>query len=49
MTDKEQIVTAENRSLHEVVADYSYALDLLDQYDYRTIKVKASLDRKSVV
>ena len=41
MTDKEQIVTAENRSLHEVVADYSYALDLLDQYDYRTIEVEA--------
>ena len=27
--------------LHEVVADYSYALDLLDQYDYRTIEVEA--------
>ena len=41
MTEKEQIVTAESRMLHEVVADYSYALDLLDQYDYRTIEVEA--------
>lgn len=41
MTEKEQIVTAESRSLHEVVADYSYALDLLDQYDYHEIEVEA--------
>ena len=41
MTEKEQIVTAESHSLHKVVADYSYALDLLDQYDYREIEVEA--------
>lgn len=41
MTEKEQIVTAESRMLHKVVADYSYALDLLDQYDYHEIEVEA--------
>ena len=41
MTEKEQIVIVESRLLYEVVADYSYVLDLLDQYDYHEIEVEA--------
>ena len=38
----------ENKALFEVVADYTYALDTLDNYDYErlTMKLSAMEDEK---
>jgi prophage maintenance system killer protein len=30
---------SENKGLLDIIADYSYALDILDQYDYQTLKI----------
>ncbi len=30
---------SENKGLLDIIADYSYALDILDQYDYKTLKI----------
>lgn len=38
VTTKE-LTNEESRGLLSIVADYSYALDILDQYDYQTLKI----------
>lgn len=34
-----ELTNEESRGLLSIVADYSYALDILDQYDYQTLKI----------
>jgi len=34
-----ELTNEESRGLLDIVADYSYALDILDQYDYQTLKI----------
>ena len=41
--------TDESNALFEVVTDYTYALDTLDNYDYERLTIEKTTDRKSVV
>ncbi|MDA3813878.1 MAG: RhuM family protein, partial [Candidatus Cloacimonetes bacterium] len=34
----------ETKGLLDIIADYSYALDILDQYDYQTLKITATTE-----
>jgi len=34
-----KLTSEESRGLLDIVADYSYALDILDQYDYQTLRI----------
>jgi len=34
-----ELTNEESRGLLDIVADYSYALDILDQYDYQTLRI----------
>ena len=36
----EELTNDESKGLLKIVSDYSYALELLDQYDYQTLKVE---------
>ncbi len=40
-------LTEDNRSLLEVVVDYTYALDTLDRYDYQELKIEETTEKES--
>ncbi len=40
-------LTEDNRSLLDVVVDYTYALDTLDRYDYQELKIEKTTDKES--
>ncbi len=42
-----ELTNDESRSLLKIISDYSYALEILDQYDYQTLKIENTL-RKEV-
>ncbi|MFH1691811.1 MAG: hypothetical protein ABIC68_04495 [Candidatus Omnitrophota bacterium] len=44
MKDRKQLEYKEAKGLLEVIRDYSYALGLLDDYDYKRLKVKRTSD-----
>ncbi len=35
-----QLTTDESKGLLKIISDYSYALEILDQYDYQTLKIE---------
>ncbi|MEA2041364.1 MAG: virulence protein RhuM/Fic/DOC family protein [Bacteroidota bacterium] len=37
--DFKELSNDESKGLLKIISDYSYALDILDQYDYRTLKI----------
>ena len=49
MKDKKQLEHKEALGLIEVVSDYNYALDLLDDYDHKRLKVKHTSKREKFV
>jgi len=40
--------TDESIGLLAIISDYAYALDILDQYDYNTLKIAETTEKKSV-
>ena len=42
-----ELSNEENKGLLDIVADYSYALDILDQYDYQTLKISDTTPRET--
>ena len=38
--DYKELTNDESKGLLRIISDYSYALDILDQYDYQTLKIK---------
>ncbi|RXE71312.1 cytochrome C biogenesis protein CycH [Muribaculaceae bacterium Isolate-002 (NCI)] len=40
-------LTEDNRSLLDVVVDYTYALDTLDRYDYQELKIEETTEKES--
>jgi len=50
MKDRKQLEYKEAMGLLEVISDYNYALDLLDDYDYKRLKItKTSKEEKFVL
>ncbi|MEX2410247.1 MAG: RhuM family protein [Candidatus Paceibacterota bacterium] len=39
-----KLSNSETRGLLEIISDYSYALDILDQYDYQTLKIAGTTE-----
>jgi hypothetical protein len=35
-----ELTSNESKGLLQIISDYSYALDILDQYDYQTLKIQ---------
>lgn len=48
VVDKYSINTDEVKALIKIVSDYTYALDLLDDYDYQRVRVSSVSEIKSV-
>ena len=39
MTEQKKLTNEESEGLLKIVSDYAYALDVLDQYDYQSLKI----------
>jgi len=48
VVDKYSTNTDETKALIKIVSDYTYALDLLDDYDYQRVKITSVSDMESV-
>ena len=35
-----ELTNDESKALLKIISDYSYALEILDQYDYQTLKIE---------
>ena len=42
-----ELSTDESKGLLKIISDYSYALDLLDQYDYQTLRITETSGRET--
>jgi len=42
LLDKQELTSDESNGLLKVITDYTYALDILDKYDHRTLTVEAT-------
>jgi death-on-curing family protein len=46
VTEQKKLTGEESEGLLKIVADYAYALDVLDQYDYQSLKISDTSDRE---
>jgi prophage maintenance system killer protein len=44
ITEQKKLTTEESEGLLRIVSDYAYALDILDQYDYQSLKISGTSD-----
>ncbi len=44
--DNKSLTNDESRGLLKIISDYSYALDILDQYDYQTLKIENTSEKE---
>ena len=44
--DFKELSNDESKGLLRIISDYSYALDILDQYDYQTLKITGTSDNE---
>jgi prophage maintenance system killer protein len=44
VTEQKKLTTEESEGLLRIVSDYAYALDILDQYDYQSLKISDTSD-----
>lgn len=44
--DSKELSGEETKSLLDIIADYSYALDILDQYDYQTLQISDTTQKE---
>ena len=44
VTEQKKLTTEESEGLLRIVSDYAYALDILDQYDYQSLKISDTCD-----
>ena len=42
LLDKQELTSDESKGLLKVITDYTYALDVLDRYDHRTLTIEAT-------
>jgi len=45
--DFKELSNDESKGLLKIISDYSYALDILDQYDYQTLKITDTSDKET--
>lgn len=46
VTEQKKLTGEESEGLLKIVSDYAYALDVLDQYDYQSLKISDTSDRE---
>ena len=46
VTEQKKLTTEESEGLLRIVSDYAYALDILDQYDYQSLKISDTSDNE---
>jgi prophage maintenance system killer protein len=46
VTEQKQLSTQESEGLLKIISDYAYALDILDQYDYQSLRISDTSDKE---
>jgi prophage maintenance system killer protein len=46
VTEQKKLTTEESEGLMRIVSDYAYALDILDQYDYQSLKISDTSEKE---